>query len=76
MKKLGHIQEAVLRCLNSHYGYWKRDDMRCGWVWDTQSGTERILKSMIPHGVVRYDPVTKKYFPVKCEVPMCNDSAS
>jgi hypothetical protein len=47
--KLGERQEAVLRSLRE-YGRWHQ---RCGWVWDSASGTERILETLIRRGLVR-----------------------
>lgn len=46
--KIGKVQAEVLRCLKDH-GQWFRG---CGWVWNTHSGTERILDSLVKRGLV------------------------
>lgn len=49
MRKLGTKQRDVLKALLGH-GMWSRG--RCGWVWDTQSGTEKIMESLVKRGLV------------------------
>ena len=46
---LGKNQVSLLNCLHRHgrYGPW------CGWLWDTDSGTKRILESLVKRGLVR-----------------------
>lgn len=46
--KLGRVQEAVLRSLTVHGGW--HDG--CGWVWDTPSGTIRVLETLVKRGLV------------------------
>lgn len=60
MRKLGSKQREVLDSLRRH-GSWHR---RCGWVWDTISGTERVLNSLVRAGHASvakgvYRPVAK-----------------
>jgi len=52
-KGLGSTQKDVLDSLR-HYGKWFSG---CGWVWDTPSGTERIMKSLVKRGLVEYKPI-------------------
>lgn len=62
---LGETQEAVLRALEEHEKWHER----CGWVWNSASGTRRILESLYkrklvrrrpgPHGVTYY-PIRRK----------------
>ncbi len=47
--KLGCNQIDVLKCLAGRHGAYHRG---CGWVWDTDSGTVRILESLIRHNLV------------------------
>jgi len=47
--KLGSTQKSVLRSLTQHSGFWHRG---CGWLWDTYSGTERVLDSLVRRGLV------------------------
>lgn len=49
--KLGETQKQMLIALEEH-GSWKRG---CGWLWDTPSGTERILNSLVARGLVYKD---------------------
>jgi hypothetical protein len=52
--RLGENQLSVLRSM-LEWGGWER---MCGWVWDTPSGTEKILVSLERHGLVkRHGPV-------------------
>ena len=50
MKKLGHVQRDVLEALRRH-GWWSSNAMG-GWVWDTKSNTERVLRSLVIAGYV------------------------
>ena len=45
---LGKTQVHVLRTLKNHES-WSRWS---GWVWDTQSGTRRVLESLVKRGLV------------------------
>jgi len=47
-RKLGKIQKELLKSLKMH-NYWH---CACGWVWDTPSGTERILETLVRRGLV------------------------
>lgn len=47
--KLGSTQQAVLHSLRDHGGYWQSG---CGWLWDTDSGTMRIMESLVKRGLV------------------------
>ena len=47
-RPLGRVQEHVLRAL-SEFGSWHP---RCGWLWDTDSGTARIMESLVRRGLV------------------------
>jgi hypothetical protein len=46
--RLGRTQAVVLRCLRDHH-YWHR---WCGWDWNGQTGTRRILDSLVKRGLV------------------------
>ena len=48
MKPLGETQRSVLRALAEH-GQWH---VMCGWMWDTTSGTIRVLESLVRRGLV------------------------
>ena len=50
MRPLGETQKAVLRALEEH-GSW-RPGGRCGWLWDTDSGTRRLMDSLVKRGFV------------------------
>lgn len=50
-RKLGDNQRAVLQSL-VEFGRWHRG---CGWLWDTNAGTERILDSLVRRGLARKD---------------------
>lgn len=47
-RPLGSLQKQVFDCLVEH-GSWSRN---CGWVWDTTSGTERVLSALVSRGLV------------------------
>ncbi|HEY8924287.1 MAG TPA: hypothetical protein VIU64_07895 [Polyangia bacterium] len=47
-RKLGHVQRDVLDALRRH-GWWSSNGMS-GWVWDTKSNTERVLRSLVVAG--------------------------
>jgi hypothetical protein len=44
--KLGRVQEAVLVSLRRH----KRWSRGCGWVWDNQRHTQKVLDSLVRTG--------------------------
>lgn len=46
MKNLGLIQQEVYAALKRH-GSWAPG---CGWLWDTYSGTRRVLDSLVRRG--------------------------
>ena len=48
-RPLGSRQQAVLDAMADHRHRWHRN---CGWVWDTESGTERTLESLVRRGLV------------------------
>lgn len=48
-RPLGDTQQAVLRALHQHQRWYAG----CGWVWDTPSGTERLLQSLERRGLVQ-----------------------
>jgi DNA-binding PadR family transcriptional regulator len=48
MKKLGKSQLAVLRSLYEHNGWYSG----CGWIWNTYSGTRRIIHTLVKIGLV------------------------
>ena len=54
-RPLGKTQAALMESL-THHGYWRRG---CGWVWDTESGTLRILDSLVKRGLVTRTDETK-----------------
>jgi len=45
-RRLGGIQEGVLKALITHGGY------PGGWVWDTRKHTEKVLDSLVKRGLV------------------------
>lgn len=47
--RFGKIEIDILKSLVKH-GIWYR---RCGWLWDTHSGTERRLKRLAEKGAVQ-----------------------
>jgi DNA-binding IclR family transcriptional regulator len=51
---LGETQADVLDSLKRH-GQWYE---RCGWVWDTPSGTRRVLESLVRRGLVTKGPLS------------------
>ena len=46
-RRLSGNQEGALAMLQ-HWGYWSR---RCGWMWDTISGTERLMETLVRRGL-------------------------
>ncbi len=48
MKKLGKVQESVLDALKQHGGWSPGGGW--GWHWDTESGTKRIMESLVRAG--------------------------
>lgn len=51
MKQLGDTQKTVLALMKQHGGYWY---LGCGWLWDTPSGTDKILKSLVKRGLATF----------------------
>lgn len=47
-RQLGERQHHLLQSLATHRG-WSRG---CGWVWDTERGTERLLAPLVARGLV------------------------
>lgn len=47
-RKLGVVQESVLRCLLEHEGW----GPQCGWIWNSASGTEKIIRTLVTRGLV------------------------
>jgi hypothetical protein len=46
MRKLGRVQQDVYAALKLH-GSWS---LGCGWLWDTYSGTQRVMDSLVRAG--------------------------
>ncbi len=46
----GEVQQSVLKSLDR--GPWHE---HCGWLWDTPSGTRRILNSLVKRGLVVHE---------------------
>lgn len=72
MKKLGEVQRHVLKNLlnenRSWYPYPGEWSGRCGWIWNTYSGTIKILEGLVKRGLVEEttDPkVSGRVFRVK-----------
>ena len=51
MVKLGHVQKSVLESLINR----KRWYPGCGWVWDNNYGTRKILNSLVKRGYAKID---------------------
>jgi len=49
-RKLGHVQRDLLLALYEH-GKWV-DHPRTGWVWNTISGTRKILNTLVDRSLV------------------------
>lgn len=49
-RELGRKQKGVLRSLYEH----RRYHPGCSWVWDTHSGTVRVLEGLKRRGLVVY----------------------
>lgn len=50
MRPLGKIQASVLNALaNNKDGKWHPG---IGWIWDTPSGTLKVMRSLVPRGLV------------------------
>lgn len=49
--RLGQNQAAVLRALRQH-GIWYGGGFGCGWNWTNESGTRKILDSLVRRGLV------------------------
>lgn len=47
-RRLGDNQRSVLQALKRHSTYFHG----CGWVWNSRSGTEKILDSLVKRGLV------------------------
>jgi DNA-binding PadR family transcriptional regulator len=47
-RPLGDNQRSVLNCLKRH-GYYRRGG---AWIWNSHSGTEKILDSLVRRGLV------------------------
>lgn len=59
-KGLGETQIQVLRALRDH-GYWC-EWPQCGWHWDTETNTKRILDSLVKRGLAAKGEY-RKYYP-------------
>lgn len=56
-RKLGERQRLCLSAMIRHGGQWPG----AGWRWDSESGTIRILDSLVRRGLVDYNNETKIY---------------
>ena len=50
-KRFGKVQKLVLAALKQHKKWC--GNFRCGWIWDTPSGTRKILDSLVKRGLVK-----------------------
>ncbi len=57
MREMGNVQKSVLAALKKH-GSWH---ICCGWVWDTPSNTERILRTLMRRGHVEVHEAGAKF---------------
>ena len=55
--KLGINQQGVLDSLRQHRGFWQAG---CGWLWDTDSNTTRIMESLVKRGLVTREETPTK----------------
>lgn len=62
MNKLTEKQENVLNSLVRHK-YWTANGYGCGWVWDTPSGTVKLLDVLVKKGYA--DLIDGKYTPTE-----------
>lgn len=51
---LGSTQKSILQALREH-GSWHNRGFGCGWVWDSRSGTQKVLESLVRRGLVVKD---------------------
>lgn len=58
MRQIGSLQATLLRLLRERGG-WHRG---CGWVWDSPSKTEAILKALVERGKATVDNEGKSPF--------------
>ena len=58
MRELGETQFLVLRALREHGSWYPA----CGWIWDTYSGTKRVLDSLVKRGLVTTTTRKTKYY--------------
>ena len=63
MRKLGGVQEQILRGLREHNG-WRRGG---GWVWDNTSRTEKVLNTLANRQLV-----TKRVDTSRRGIPVTN----
>lgn len=50
--KLGNKQISLLWSLSQRKLGWIDHPFGCGWVWDTQSGTRKVLETLVKRGLV------------------------
>ena len=50
-RPLGDKQRGLLKSLAAHKRWFH--SYKCGWVWDTPSGTAKILESLVARGLVK-----------------------
>jgi hypothetical protein len=65
-RPLGEKQEKVLASLRRHKSW----SVKGGWIWDTPSGTKKILDSLVARGfakIVSGENGEDKYLPVDSE---------
>jgi len=73
VRKLGTKQRDVLDSLKQH-GSWYAG---CGWLWDTTSGTRRVMESLVKRGLVAKTsgPGRITYRPTRCPVTLSDEAA-
>lgn len=63
---MGETQRDVLRSLaKPHRGFWYSG---CGWLWNTKSGTTKIMESLLKRGLVTKTMVPYTHTP-DCTYP-------
>ena len=55
--KLGDTQYNVLWFLEETGGW----QLGCGWIWDTPSGTVKIMESLVKKGLAKKTKIPPKY---------------
>ena len=70
MRPLGKTQKRLLQLLKERHGW----HPGCGWYWDSRTGTERVLDSLVRRGLAKTEPWGRAKRYTAIETPTGDDA--